>query len=76
MGTRGEIEAALSAHPAVAIDTLALPELRVTGWPLGMAVKADSAALAEALGNALADLQRAGDLARIFEANGVRHRLP
>jgi ABC-type amino acid transport substrate-binding protein len=76
MGTRSEIEAALSAHPGVAIDTLAMPELRVTGWPLGMAVKADSAALAEALGNALADLQRAGDLARIFEANGGRHRLP
>lgn len=76
MGTRSEIEAALSAHPGVAIDTLAMPELRVTGWPLGMAVKADSALLADALGNALADLQRSGDLARIFEASGVRHRLP
>ena len=76
MGTRSELEAALGAHAGVAIDTLAMPELRLTGWPLGMAVKADSSQLAEALSGALADLQRSGELSRIFEANGVRHRVP
>ncbi|MDI3513303.1 MAG: polar amino acid transport system substrate-binding protein [Rhodocyclaceae bacterium] len=76
MGTRSELEAALASHPGVALDTLAMPELRLSGWPLGMAVKADSGALADALGRALADLQRSGELARIFEAGGVRHRLP
>ena len=30
----------------------------------------------EALSGALADLQRSGELSRIFEANGVRHRVP
>ena len=76
MGTRGELEASLGGHGGVAIDTLAMPELRLTGWPLGMAVKADSSQLAEALSGALADLQRSGELTRIFEANGVRHRVP
>ena len=52
------------------------PELRLAGWPLGMAVKADSSQLAEALSGALADLQRSGELTRIFAANGVRHRVP
>ncbi|MHB1373134.1 MAG: substrate-binding periplasmic protein [Thauera sp.] len=76
MGTRSELEAALAGHPGIAIDTLAMPELRISGWPLGMAVKADSAALADALGNALAELQRSGELARLFAANGVPHRVP
>lgn len=76
MGTRSELEAAVAAHPGVEIDTLAMPELRVSSWPLGMAVKADSNALANALGTALADLHRSGELARLFAANGVRHRAP
>lgn len=76
IGTRTELEAALGNTPDLVIDTLQMPELRVTGWPLGMAVKAENTALAAALGNALGELQRAGELERIFSAHGVVHRVP
>ncbi|AWI81788.1 ABC transporter substrate-binding protein [Parazoarcus communis] len=76
IGTRTELEVAFKDAPGVAIDSLQMPELRVTGWPLGMAVKADHPALAAALGDALAELQRSGELGRIFSENGSTHRLP
>lgn len=76
IGTRTELEAALNGAPEMVIDTLQMQELRVTGWPLGMAVKADNKALAIALGNALGELQRAGQLTRIFADHGAVHRIP
>ncbi|MDO9599271.1 MAG: transporter substrate-binding domain-containing protein [Azoarcus sp.] len=76
IGTRTELEASLGDAPGVLIDSLQMPELRVTGWPLGMAVKAENTALATALGNALGELQRSGELARIFAEHGTVHRIP
>ncbi|PKO56762.1 MAG: ABC transporter substrate-binding protein, partial [Betaproteobacteria bacterium HGW-Betaproteobacteria-21] len=76
IGTRTELEASLADAPGVLIDSLQMPELRVTGWPLGMAVKAENTALATALGNALGELQRSGELARIFADHGTVHRIP
>lgn len=76
IGTRTELEASLGNAPGVLIDSLQMPELRVTGWPLGMAVKAENTALATALGNALGELQRNGELARIFADHGAVHRTP
>jgi ABC-type amino acid transport substrate-binding protein len=76
MGSRSELEAALGGDAAIALDGLTMPELRVTSWPLGMAVKAEHGALAEALSGALAELQRAGELSRIFAAHGVQLRTP
>lgn len=76
IGTRTELEAAFKDIPGAVIDSLQMPELRVTGWPLGMAVKADHPSLAAALGNALADIQRSGELSRIFSEHGATHRLP
>lgn len=76
MGARSELEAAVAGDPAIAIDALSMPELRVSAWPLGMAVKTDHTALAGALSDALADLQRSGALAKIFAAHGVSHRTP
>ena len=76
IGTRTELEVTLGGAPGVLIDSLQMPELRVTGWPLGMAVKAENTVLATALGNALGELQRAGELARIFADHGTVHRTP
>ncbi|MFN4065265.1 transporter substrate-binding domain-containing protein [Azoarcus communis] len=76
IGTRTELEAALSGSSGFVIDTLQMPEMRITGWPLGMAVKAESQALEKALGDALADLQRSGELASIFSRHGANHRVP
>ncbi len=76
MGSRSELEAALGGDAAIALDTLSMPELRVNSWPLGMAVKADHAALEQALSGALAELQRSGELTKIFAAHGVSHRTP
>ena len=76
MASRSELEAALGGDAAIALDTLSMPELRVNSWPLGMAVKADHAALEQALSGALAELQRSGELTKIFAAHGVSHRTP
>jgi len=76
MGSRSELEAALGGDAAIALDTLSMPELRVNSWPLGMAVKADHAALEQALSGAIAELQRSGELGRIFAAHGVKLRTP
>ncbi|NMF89127.1 substrate-binding periplasmic protein [Aromatoleum petrolei] len=76
MAPRSQLEGALKEHKQFAIDTLTMPELRVKGWPLGMAVKADHKELAAALSEALADIQRSGELARIFTTHGVTHRVP
>ena len=76
MSTRAQLEAALKDVAGYEIDSVTLPEMRVTGWPLGMAVKAENRELAAALSGALAELQRSGDLSRIFAAHGVTHRTP
>ena len=53
-----------------------MPELRVASWPLGMAVKAEHGGLEQALSGAIAELQRSGELGRIFAAHGVKQRTP
>lgn len=76
MAPRSQLEAALKDQKRFELSTLDMPEMRVKGWPLGMAVKADSKELAAALSGALGDLQRSGELDRIFTANGITHRVP
>ncbi|MCC4115775.1 transporter substrate-binding domain-containing protein [Aromatoleum toluclasticum] len=76
MAPRSQLEAALKENRQFEIDALNMPEMRVKGWPLGMAVKADSKELAAALSEALAELQRSGELGRIFSAYGVTHKVP
>ena len=76
MGSRSELEAALGGDPAIALDSLSMPELRVASWPLGMAVKAEHSGLEQALSGAIAELQRSGELGRIFAAHGVKLRTP
>ncbi|MBN8440638.1 MAG: transporter substrate-binding domain-containing protein [Thauera sp.] len=76
LGTHTELEAALGTSDRFALTRLALPELRVSQWPLGMAVKADAQTLADALARALAELQRSGELARLFASHGLSLQTP
>jgi ABC-type amino acid transport substrate-binding protein len=76
LGTHTELEAALAGAPGLALERLSLPELRVTQWPLGMAVKAEAKPLADALGRALAELQRSGALARLYAEHGLSLATP
>ncbi|HJW25507.1 MAG TPA: transporter substrate-binding domain-containing protein [Rhodocyclaceae bacterium] len=76
MASRAEIEASRGDLTAFPLEPVAMPELRIASWPLGMAVKADHPALADALQTALADLRRDGTLAGIFARHGVTHLAP
>ncbi|KON79373.1 transporter substrate-binding domain-containing protein [Azoarcus sp. PA01] len=76
LAPRSQLEAALPERGRFELDALALPEMRVSTWPLGMAVKAESRELAAALASAIAELHRSGELGRIFAAHGVTHQSP
>lgn len=76
LATHTQLEGALNGIDGFAIDRLQLPEMRVSAWPLGMAVKVEHTALAAALAEALAELQRSGELARIYAEHGLTHRTP
>lgn len=73
LAPRAELEAALAGQSGFALDVPKFAELRVDSWPLGMAVKAEEMALAEAIGAALADLKRDGTVAAIFKRHGISH---
>lgn len=76
MGPRSQLEVELKGHNEFELGALNVPEMRVSGWPLGMAVKAENKELATSLSAALAELQRSGELGRIFAAHGLTHRVP
>ncbi|MCZ4305932.1 transporter substrate-binding domain-containing protein [Zoogloeaceae bacterium G21618-S1] len=76
MASRAEIEGALGTPGRIDVGPVSMPELRIKGWALGMAVKADSTVLAEALSQAMIDIQRDGTLARIFKEHGITHQTP
>jgi ABC-type amino acid transport substrate-binding protein len=72
-GARAEIEAALAGQGRFIIDAPKFAELKIDSWPLGMAVKAEESALAEAVGAAMADLKRDGSIAAIFKRHGISY---
>ncbi|MDD2987435.1 MAG: transporter substrate-binding domain-containing protein [Zoogloea sp.] len=76
MGSRSEIEAALGKDGRFVVEAVQMPELKFNHWPLGMAVKADENALAEALAGALKELQKNGTVAAIFARNGITYLAP
>ena len=76
LGTRSALEHATGALTNVSVDVLAMPEMRVNSWPIGLAVKAEHTALQGALSEALMELQRSGELGRIFAEHGLTHRTP
>lgn len=76
MAPHGQIEGTLQGDERYPAAALELPGLRATRWPLGMAVKAGHEQLKTALSNGLMELQRSGELTRIFAAHGLTHRVP
>lgn len=74
LAPRAEVEAACSGQRGIAVDAANFAELRVDSWPLGMAVKVEEQALAEAIGAALADLKRDGTIGEIFKRHGITHQ--
>jgi len=76
MAPRAEVEAAIGKGSRYEISAVNLPELQVKGWALGMAVKADSAVLADGLSKAMMEIQRDGTVARIFLEHGITLQKP
>ncbi|MDE2583901.1 MAG: transporter substrate-binding domain-containing protein [Betaproteobacteria bacterium] len=76
MAPRTELEAALGKDSGYALGPVKMPELKVDSWALGMAVKADSPELANALNKALTDLEKDGTVAKIFARYGVTRQAP
>ena len=48
----------------------------VSGWDLGVAVKADHSDLAAAIDRAMAQLREDGTIERIFTTRGLKYRAP
>ncbi|MFV0665125.1 substrate-binding periplasmic protein [Denitromonas sp.] len=76
MASRAEIEGALGDAGKIDVGPVSMPELRIQGWPLGMAVKAENDSLANALSTAMIAIQRDGTLERIFRDHGITHQTP
>lgn len=74
LAPQAELEAALNAETRFAIDPSRFAELKVDGWPLGLAVKAEQSALAEALAAAIAELKQDGTVAAIFKRHGITYQ--
>lgn len=77
MGRQTHIEAGLDGSAAsFEIAPVATPGLSVTGWDLGVAVKADNPELAAAVDKAMAELRQDGTIERIFTKRGLTYRPP
>jgi ABC-type amino acid transport substrate-binding protein len=74
-GNLSELETILAGDERFAIEPLPLPRMK-DGWAVGMAVKAASTDLAQALQAAVNTLADNGELARIFAAGKLRWRRP
>ncbi|MBH2019463.1 MAG: transporter substrate-binding domain-containing protein [Burkholderiales bacterium] len=77
---RSQAESMLSqrqSQPAHwAMSPLPLYGVPETGWPLGIAVKADYKDLAQALQKAMQELRSSGELLTIFKSHGMTLTLP
>ncbi|MBQ0932233.1 substrate-binding periplasmic protein [Ideonella alba] len=74
-GHLSELESTLGGDERFAIEPLPLPRMK-DGWAVGMAVKAASTDLAQALQAAVNTLADNGELSRIFAAGKLRWRRP
>lgn len=73
LAQRAELEEAIKGQTRVVLESPKFAELKIDSWPVGMAVKVEDQALADALGAALADLKRDGTIAEIFKRHGISH---
>jgi ABC-type amino acid transport substrate-binding protein len=77
MGRQTIIEAGLDGDAAkFEIAVVATPGIVVSGWDLGVAVKADYPDLAAAIDKAMGELRKDGTIERIFTARGLKYRAP
>ncbi len=74
LAPRAELEAATKGQGNLVLESPKFPELKVDSWPLGMAVKVEDQALAEAIGGALGSLRNDGTIAAIFKRYGISHQ--
>lgn len=74
LAPRAELEAATKGQGNLVLESPKFAELKVDSWPLGMAVKVEDQALAEAIGGALASLRNDGTIADIFKRHGISHQ--
>lgn len=74
LAQRAELEAACKGMTGAVIDKANFPELKIDGWPLGMAVKAEEMALAQVLAKAMVELKEEGSIAAIFRKYGVSYQ--
>ena len=70
-GLASELESVLRGDPRFAITPLPMPRAPKDGWAVGMAVKRDSAELAQALQQAINGLAASGRLRQIFARANV-----
>jgi ABC-type amino acid transport substrate-binding protein len=76
MAQQGELEGGLKGDARFAIDVPPHPILQKRQWALGLAVKAKSEDLAQALQAAINELMADGTLKKIMLRYGVQHRQP
>ena len=77
MGRQTLIEAGLGDQASrFEISTAPTPGIAITGWELGLAVKADNPELAAALEKAMTESLREGAIERIFKKRGLSYRAP
>ena len=74
LAPRAELEAATRGQGNLVLESPKFAELKVDNWKLGMAVKVEEQALAEAIAGALADLKKDGTIAEIFKRHGITHQ--
>ena len=74
LAPRAELEAAMKGRDRFVLDSARFAELKIDSWPLGMAVKVEEQALAEAVAGALAELKRDGSLAAIFRQYAITYQ--
>jgi polar amino acid transport system substrate-binding protein len=74
LAPRAELEAATRGQGNFVLESPKFAELKIDSWPLGMAVKVEDQALAEAIGGALAALKNDGTIADIFKRNGISYQ--
>jgi ABC-type amino acid transport substrate-binding protein len=78
MAQRAELEDGLKGadRERFVISSIPTPALSQRGWIIGVAVKAENAALAAAIEEALAAMLEDGTIAGIFKARGISHFRP
>ena len=76
MAQQGELEGGLRGDARFAIDLPPHPILQKRQWALGLAVKAKSEDLAQALQAAINEMMADGTLKNIMLRHGVQHRQP